>query len=77
MLYKKYHRFYVRQFKKGIEFDCPTTSPDKMFERDVVDADGVEIRPYYGGVYVAGKRTGRWILVFSNGRINKKNLYAV
>lgn len=77
MLYKKYHRSYVKQFRKGVEFNCPCTSPDKMFERDVVDVDRVEVRPYYGGIYVAGKRTGRWILVFSGGMINKKNLHVV
>lgn len=77
MLYKKYHRSYVSQFKRGVKFDCPSTSPDKMFEIDVVDVDGVEVRPYYGGIYVAGKRTGRWILIFSDGRANKKSIYAV
>jgi len=77
MLYKKYHRSYVRQFKRGVEFGCPTTSPDKMFDRDVVDVDEVEIRPYYGGIYVAGKRTGRWILVSSDGRVRKKSIHVI
>lgn len=79
MLYKKYHRNYVSQFKKGVEFNYqyPSKSPYKIFEKDIVDVDGVEIRPFYGGIYVAGRRTGRWILVYPGGKINKKAIHVI
>ena len=76
MLYKRYHRSYVSQFKKGVKFNHPSLSPDKMSEREVVE--GIEIATYYtyyGEIYVVGERTGRWYLVFSDGRINKKKVY--
>jgi len=74
MLYKKYHRSYVSQFKKGVEFDRPSLSPDKIYERGVVDKIKIEPR----GIYVVDKRRhGSWILVFSNGIIKKKSIYVI
>jgi len=63
MLYKKYHREYIRQFKKGTEFSYET-------HRDVVNKE-----PYtyigYGNIRITGINYDL-ILVFSNGTTNCK-----
>lgn len=74
MLYKKYHRKYVSQFKKGAKFDRPSLSPDKIYERGIVDKIKIEPR----GIYVIDKRKhGCWILVFLDGIIKKKSIYVI
>ena len=62
MLYKKYHRNFVRQFKKGTKF----TEFDYKTYRDVV-----EIEPYYdyGNICINGNRY-YLILVHSDGTTN-------
>ena len=61
MLYKKYHRFYVSQFKKGVKFRYKS-------HKCVVTRE-----PYYYNemIYVTDSDSGRWELVYYNGRINK------
>ena len=73
MLYKKYHRNYVSQFKRGVKFDRRSLSPDKIYERGVVDK--IKIEPH--GIYVVDNIHGSWILVFSNGIIKKKSIYVI
>lgn len=34
MLYKKYHRFYVSQFKKGIKFEFKFAGGERLVTRD-------------------------------------------
>ena len=59
MLYKRYHRNYISQFRKGTEFNY------KAY-RDVV-----EIEPYYvgGNICVTGNKY-YLALVYHSGRIN-------
>lgn len=61
MLYKKYHRSYVSQFKKGVEFRYKS-------HKCVVTRE-----PYYYNemIYVIDSESGRWELVFCNGKISK------
>ena len=74
MLYKKYHRNFVSQFKRGVNFDRPSLSPDKIYERGVVYK--IKIEPH--GIYVIDKRKhGSWILVYSDGIIKKKSIYVI
>mgnify|MGYP003538268817 FL=1 len=66
MLYKKYHRNFVRQFKVGVKFSYETY----RFHRDIVKRE-----PYIGyghcGIWMTGKEDG-WILVFSDGKVEYK-----
>lgn len=70
MLYKKYHRNFVKQFKKGTKFghsnEC---SRYKAYSYSMI----VEIEPtiYDGGIYVISKCSYGWILVFPSGRLIK------
>ena len=59
MLYKKYHRQYVREFKVGVKFDYKTY-------RDVVEKE-----PYYynGGIHITGNKY-YLVLVHSDGTTN-------
>jgi len=56
MLYKKYHRNYISQFRKGTEFWF------KAYYREKV-----VIEPY---VYSGVCRSGSWVLIFLDGKIN-------
>lgn len=64
MLYKKYHRKFVRQFKEGTEF----TEFDHITYRDVVERE-----PFsdYGNICMTGNKY-YFILVFSYGTTNHK-----
>ena len=62
MLYKKYHRNYVKQFKKGVKFRWKT------------GVDTVRIEPYKIGItdYYEVRMTGNrydWILVTLGGQL--------
>ena len=63
MLYKKYHRFYVRQFKKGVKFSYKTY-------RDVVEVEPY-YRPYFdnGGIRITGNKY-YLVLVHLDGTTN-------
>lgn len=65
MLYKKYHRNYVSQFKKGTEFSYKT-----CIDRDTV-RDIVKKEPYYnhGNIRILGIRYFL-VLVYSVGTTN-------
>lgn len=77
MLYKKYHRNYVSQFKRGVklrrnsernsDFKAVTTRPFPRLNL----ATG---RPYITVDTTIDEHGGwlRWILVFQNGKINYK-----
>lgn len=69
MLYKKYHRSYVRKFKKGT----------KVSNRHNIYKDTVESEPYFNTefheVRVICNKYG-WILVFPGGKLNK-DVYAI
>ena len=61
MLYKKYHRNFVRQFKKGIVFKWNRSLSVVMKE------------PYYDNkdIFVTDKKYYSWILVSRDGSINR------
>lgn len=64
MLYKKYHRDYVSQFKRGVKFACEDGIRYSMYT--------VEKEPYY--VYGDIRLTGieyYLVLVFYDGKINR------
>lgn len=67
MLYKKYHRNYVRRFKKGVEVE---------FEQDLETIDRVIIEPsimkYGKNVYIG--YNDYWILIESDGKLMKYNV---
>lgn len=62
MLYKKYHRSYVSQFKKGVKFN-------------ILSVEAVLYEPWYDNVNkavcISGSRYGYWTLVYSDGKIDK------
>lgn len=66
MLYKKYHRFYVRQFKKGAWF--------RYKDYNNVYKDIVEREPYYDGRYwrrnirITGSKNDLF-LIFPSGQL--------
>lgn len=69
MLYKKYHRSYVSQFKKGVKFVCRGSNRYSRYT--------VERNPYY--VYRDIRLTGIeycLTLVFSDGIVNE-NLHVI
>lgn len=73
MLYKKYHRSYVRQFKKGTEFVC---NGEKKYI--------VEKEPYIRLTDIYGQKTIHiddklytWSLVLPTGRIFKNYISVV
>ena len=69
MLYKKYHRNYIRQFKEGTEVIYKTC--------DVTIKDTVKLEPYYDkvygsrSIYVTGYKYS-WPLVHYNGKLDYK-----
>lgn len=60
MLYKKYHRNFVRKFKKGTRFA-------------VISVETVMKEPWCDNkeIYVGGSKYGRWNLVYPGGEIDK------
>lgn len=72
MLYKKYHRDYVRQFKKGIKFRCEGFSgfkevviePFIVSYRYVIHVDVMVIQN--GDI---GNFPEHWTIVFTDGRL--------
>ena len=62
MLYKKYHRNYVKQFKKGVKFN-------------IISVESVMKEPRYDIInkiiYITGSKYGCWNLVFPDGRLDK------
>ena len=70
MLYKKYHRNFVKQFKKGTRFECNGECDDRYrdYLKNTVEE---EPKPFHeGGVYIIGDAY-IWVLVFSDGRLIK------
>lgn len=68
MLYKKYHRNFVKQFKKGVKFKWSGISSGIGI---------VKKEPYYNyAIYVTDSKHGLWNLVNLGGEINKY-LYVV
>ena len=68
MLYKKYHRSYVKQFKRGkkaIRFSCDVSHKATI-------AGLVISRRYTFNTYIAIDvvEEDRWIIIFPNGSIN-------
>ena len=65
MLYKRYHRNFIRQFKEGTKFGWST---------EELSVETVMIEPYFKvdfhEIHVSGDKY-RWILVYSNGRIER------
>lgn len=62
MLYKKYHRNYISQFKKGAILMFDIGGGDKIISEPFIDSD-------YGEICV--RCTYEWTLVFSEGKINR------
>lgn len=72
MLYKKYHRNFVSQFKKETRYGYKAFSGE--IYRDIIKRE-----PYIigsGNIHITGKKYG-WTLVYPGGRINKDLLFAV
>lgn len=69
MLYKKYHRNFVRQFKKGTVFKWNRS----------LSVETVMKEPYYFNdkfIFIKDSKYQQWDLIYYNGRINK-NLYVI
>lgn len=67
MLYKKYHKNYVSQFKKGTKFSYKTYNNE-------IYKDTVRVEPFYKDIqnkciHMTGKKYG-WTLVYCNGRVD-------
>lgn len=67
MLYKKYHRNFVKQFRKGTKIYYKTYSGDEI-------KDTVRIEPYFSNdyheIHISDNKYG-WILVYRNGMIER------
>jgi len=64
MLYKKYHRNFVKQFKMGTRYGFKAYSGE-------IYKDIVRKEPFYNrGINMTGKKFG-WTLVFPGGRIER------
>ena len=62
MLYKKYHRNFVRQFKEGSRYEC-------FSGRYIVNKE-----PYYRGeeILIIDSGCSVWVLISMDGSINYK-----
>ena len=89
MLYKKYHRNFISQFKEGVSFKYPLYSLIDVVDGEIKKVDGklcykdhysesivdkIAIS-FYGNIYVTNGHSS-WNLVFPEGKINK-TLYVV
>ena len=86
MLYKKYHRNYVSQFKEGAKFKYPLYSLIKVADGVVEKVNGelcyedhysesivdeIVISPIDRSIYITSKTTyNSWVLIFLDGKIN-------
>lgn len=62
MLYKKYHKNYVGQFKKGVKFRY------RGFR-----SEAIEVEPWCensGRIYISGNKSGCWTLVYPGGQLS-------
>lgn len=68
MLYKKYHRNFVRQFKRGVKFiaGCGSISNEFRVTREPYLPDSSSSR-----IYVEDGKLYTWTLVYPGGRVNK------
>lgn len=64
MLYKKYHRKFVKQFKKGVKFECINSVRRYIVEKE----------PFYGGNICITGECSVWVLVYMDGSINNNLL---
>lgn len=75
MLYKKYHRNFVSQFKRGVRFDyINRDSATREVSANPLILEGDNIMPtciLVPVIRVASLRWSKIILVFSNGRIER------
>ena len=61
MLYKKYHRNFIRQFKKGVKYECFS------------GCYTVDKEPYsYYNIRIIDSECSVWILISRDGSINNK-----
>lgn len=72
MLYKKYHRSYVSQFKKGVKFRyndtmCEVTRGPYITQNDILSPQVICIED----------KLYTWTLLFPGGRTYKDLLYVV
>lgn len=61
MLYKKYHRNFVKQFRRGAILMFDIGEGDKIISKPFIDSD-------YGEICI--RCTYEWTLVFFDGKIN-------
>lgn len=66
MLYKKFHRNYVKQFKEGARFAIGSGKSGKVISEPFC---------LFKSIYI-GDSEHLWILVLPNGQTNK-NLYVI
>ena len=62
MLYKKYHKKYVSQFKKDVKFRYRGFRPE-----------AIEVEPWCensGRIYISGNKSGCWTLVYPGGQLS-------
>ena len=62
MLYKKYHKNFVSQFKKGAKFRYTGFRPE-----------AVEIEPWFENssrIYISGNKSGCWTVVYPGGQLS-------
>jgi len=92
MLYKKYHRNFVSQFKEGAKFKYTLYSLIKVADGVVEKVNGelcyedhysesivdeIVISPIDRSIYITSKTTyNSWTLVYPEGKINK-TIYVV
>lgn len=89
MLYKKYHRNFISQFKEGVRFKYLLYSLTKVVDNEIKKVNGelccesyysesivdkIAIS-FYGNIYVTNGYSS-WDLVYSGGKINK-TLYVI
>ena len=67
MLYKKYHRNFVKQFKKGVKFNvgCRSFSGKFRVTREP------SLDPLSSRIYIEDGKLYTWTLMYVSGRINK------
>lgn len=89
MLYKKYHRNFISQFKEGVRFKYLLYSLTKVVDNEIEKVNGELCQEsyysesivdkiaisFYGNIYVTNGSSS-WDLVYSGGKINK-TLYVI
>ena len=72
MLYKKYHRNYVRQFKNGVKLNIIHKYSDDSFINSEVREEPFVNHCFLVGISIVDSHNYQWFIVYNSGMFNDK-----